>query len=242
MLRHTGKVYECEICLKKFSCVRYLTRHSRLHTGETVVKKEKPNEQKSYICIFCDKKFSCKSHLVAHTRIHTGEKPYKCEVCPKMFNHKSHLTAHTRIHTGERPFQCRICQKQFRDPSNLAGHMRVHNGQKPFACQFCSEQFSHRSQLKKHERHHIDDPSSNGLSKTVNDTSKLLCHMKVRSNTSSAKFFACNFCNGQFETRKGQDKTVACDRCTKQLTERIKVPERVEERTFMIYAIGEHRV
>lgn len=91
---------KCPICGKTFKNNYNLSKHIKLHTGET-----------PYKCDQCEKCFSCKYSLILHVRGHTGELPYKCDSCEKRFKDSSKLRVHERIHTGETPYKCHICGK-----------------------------------------------------------------------------------------------------------------------------------
>ena len=87
-------LYTCKFCDKTFSCKKYLTNHSCVHSG-----------LKPFICDFCNKSFRKRMHLVEHVRIHTGEKPYCCHICNKPFSRKFYLTKHMYTHSGGKPFK-----------------------------------------------------------------------------------------------------------------------------------------
>lgn len=91
---------KCPICEKTFKNNYNLSKHAKLHSGET-----------PYKCDQCEKCFSCKYSLILHVRGHTGELPYKCDVCEKRFKDSSKLRVHERTHTGETPYKCHICGK-----------------------------------------------------------------------------------------------------------------------------------
>ena len=70
-------------CKRTFSKNSNLTKHKKLHTGET-----------PYECVICKKTFSTSSNLTRHKRVHTGEKPFSCDACQKSYAHRSGLYAH----------------------------------------------------------------------------------------------------------------------------------------------------
>ncbi|XP_043936770.1 zinc finger protein 774-like [Protopterus annectens] len=105
--------YTCPVCLRKFSYLSYLQRHSITHS-----------EQKPHVCKECGKSFKRTSHLERHKYTHSGEKPYQCEICQKSFRDAGELLHHQRVHTGERPHQCDVCHMRFSEKHALQRHIR----------------------------------------------------------------------------------------------------------------------
>ncbi|XP_060606719.1 uncharacterized protein LOC132759009 [Ruditapes philippinarum] len=59
-VNHVAKRYECDLCKRKFSQLRDMERHRRIHTGE-----------RPFTCDVCNKSFSRKDNLKSHARKHT---------------------------------------------------------------------------------------------------------------------------------------------------------------------------
>lgn len=59
-VNHVIKKYECDLCKRKFSQLRDMERHRRIHTGE-----------KPFTCDICHKSFSRKDNLKSHARKHS---------------------------------------------------------------------------------------------------------------------------------------------------------------------------
>lgn len=58
-VNHVSKKYECDLCRRKFTQLRDMERHRRIHTGE-----------RPFTCDICNKSFSRKDNLKSHVRKH----------------------------------------------------------------------------------------------------------------------------------------------------------------------------
>ena len=71
----TGKkLYESDICSKRFTDRSALNQHIKIHTGE-----------QPYECDTCSKQFKHNSALKKHMIVHTDERPYECDICSRHF-------------------------------------------------------------------------------------------------------------------------------------------------------------
>lgn len=146
------KLFQCDICEKKFSRKDNLRSHKRIHDPHRVI-----GPSNTCLCLYCGRSFSNSSNLIVHMRRHTGEKPYKCDFCGKGFPRSSDLRGHRRSHTGEKPCICRVCGKGFSRSNKLTRHMRVHTGVRPYKCTYCDKAFSQSNDLTLHIRRHTGD-------------------------------------------------------------------------------------
>lgn len=110
-----GRSFCCTLCGKRYSTVKQLKVHQKVHAGE-----------KPYSCIQCGKRFIQLYSLKRHQRVHTGERPFRCAQCGKQFAHSSNLKVHQTVHTGEKNFHCTQCGKNFSFLSNLIRHQAIH--------------------------------------------------------------------------------------------------------------------
>ncbi|KAJ6634092.1 Zinc finger protein, partial [Pseudolycoriella hygida] len=93
VLDFVEKVFQCEVCNKKFSCNSHLQIHQRSHTGE-----------KPFQCDKCESRFATKRSLIRHELRHKGEvpeRPFSCPECGKNFTAKSVLKTHMLIHDND---------------------------------------------------------------------------------------------------------------------------------------------
>jgi len=142
------KTLECSVCGKRFARADYLTKHSRIHSGE-----------KPYKCHVCDRSFGYLSDIRTHMRVHTGDKPYKCSLCDKRFRQSTNLLTHKRhVHSDTRPYLCPCCGTLFKTSATLKHHLLVHTGAEIFSCRHCEQSFTCSQQMKTHMlRSHNED-------------------------------------------------------------------------------------
>jgi DNA-directed RNA polymerase subunit RPC12/RpoP len=143
------KLYECNICNKRFGRRRYdMIKHI-----ETVHEAKKP-----YECIICNNRFGGRYYMQKHIEtVHEAKK--KHEVMKK--------------------YNCFDCQKTFKTNKKLKGHMSfahkekmaVHEKKKKYGCITCNKSFGKKIEMKKHiESFHNTIPFGvNNISKKAQD-------------------------------------------------------------------------
>lgn len=145
-LKNAYTSFECDFCMKVFSCESMMAKHRKIHTLA-----------RPFTCDICQKAFTRRDSLYKHKRTHTGMKPHTCVVCSKSFARKENLIVHERTHTGEKPFQCEVCNKSFATKGNLMNHRRTHTGERPFICEFCNKSYTWQTDLIAHRKTHAKD-------------------------------------------------------------------------------------
>ncbi|CAH0555594.1 unnamed protein product [Brassicogethes aeneus] len=109
------KVFQCSICLAKFSRVINYKKHLQLH------------QEKKTTCRICTKSFRTPFSLNVHMKSHLNIRNYQCNVCPKKFVTAHILKRHSLVHMTQRPFGCWYCDKHFKTLLMRKQHMkRVH--------------------------------------------------------------------------------------------------------------------
>ncbi|XP_070792445.1 zinc finger protein 585A-like [Pituophis catenifer annectens] len=97
-----GSTYPCLQCGKKFSKLRLLQKHKRLH-----------HKEKRYTCTECGKHFTQSASLKRHWFAHQEEKSFHCSHCEKSFVYKDSLTRHEKSHAGLAEFTVQVLDKEF---------------------------------------------------------------------------------------------------------------------------------
>ena len=194
----TNKELSCEICLKTFSKVRYLTEHKRkIHEGI------KRKDESLFKCEFCDKTFETNLKLDSHQRLAHKQPRQKCGLCVKTFLTKRLLKIHIQnFHDlGQKnKITCEYCKKVFIRYNSIRRHIRdVHEKKRDHKCYICHKTFQRHVQLT--------------------------THIELIHNLESSKNFICENCGNAFQTKQSVDihkknfhidiKKFKCDICEK---------------------------
>jgi uncharacterized C2H2 Zn-finger protein len=191
---HATPQYKCEVCLRSFNILRYLSDHVRkqhpgknypcltcgilLYTPETYANHIARHErqQQEHVCKICDNKiFKSASHLKDHNETchPTSDYPYGCEYCDEKFRTLRKYNYHVKNdHFHKNVFTCHTCGKVYKNQTTFNVHLASHLDVKPHKCHLCDKSFAARYHLKDHILRHGD-----------------------------VKAFSCDFCEKSFKTR-----------------------------------------
>ena len=139
----------CEICLKTFSKVKYLTEHKKkIHEGI------KRKDESLLKCEFCDKTFETNLKLDSHQRLAHKQPRQKCDLCGKTFLTKRLIKIHIQnFHDlGQKnKITCEYCKKVFIRYNSIRRHIRdVHEKKRDHKCYICHKTFQRHVQLTTH--------------------------------------------------------------------------------------------
>ena len=170
MRKHTGNLFECEVCQKKEYSKYALDIHIKTtHQGELFVcrtdgcykmykttygrrmhESTHTNTEK-FLCATCGDRFAYKSTYDSHVAKHEGIKPFSCGKCDKTFTHSSHLSTHKGIcQLTTQPFKCQDCSRRFKSTKYLREHTKIHSDPESFICSKCASCFNSRGGLFSH--------------------------------------------------------------------------------------------
>ncbi|XP_055381771.1 zinc finger protein ztf-16-like [Condylostylus longicornis] len=114
------KLFECDVCLMKFSNGANMRRHKMRHTGV-----------KPYECRVCQKRFFRKDHLAEHFTTHTKTLPYHCPICNRGFQRQIAMRAHFQNeHVGQHDLvkTCPLCSFRAGTMKSLRVHFFNRHG------------------------------------------------------------------------------------------------------------------
>ena len=113
--RDSNKLYHCNKCTRKFTNVRSLSLHMKLHK----------NNRYLYDCTRCMRQFPRKVDKNRHESKCNG-RYYECHLC-KVYvtTNEKHMQIHMRTHSGVKPFQCMVCSKCFTQKTYLKRHLNL---------------------------------------------------------------------------------------------------------------------
>lgn len=112
-LKNVEKMFQCALCLKKFSTDSALYIHKQSH--ETVYK---------FTCHVCERKFRSQCKLKIHMTMHTKEINYYCTECNRGFAVRNNLTKHMLTHSKSFDFKCDKCNYMANQKRYLFQHIK----------------------------------------------------------------------------------------------------------------------
>lgn len=142
--------FACSICLKKFTCKRYLDAHLKSHND-------------NFICEKCNVSFTRQHNLKRHGKYCSIT--FKCPNCDKIYQKKgcyeNHLSkcgkqkrTEKRYSISKKPKECicEICKAVFSAKRNMIAHVKSIHEKIRYNCKFCDKKFAHNCSLKRHIR------------------------------------------------------------------------------------------
>lgn len=104
---HREKLFECQLCQKKFTQQKTLDKHLNVHIG-------------LYTCQKCGYKAPSMRDLKIHETTHTLVKDHCCNECDKFFSTQSSMRRHNRlVHQKSVTYRCNQCDYSTIQPSNF---------------------------------------------------------------------------------------------------------------------------
>ena len=158
--------HSCEVCNKKFSQLKLLMLHGRLHR-EPKKAKAKNEDGDDRPRKKTKRKKGEDGELANETSEElnadegdeegTSRKQLQCEVCGYSCTLPYLLKRHKLVHSDEKPYMCSACGKSFRHLSALKNHERVHTGERPYECEVCGLRCKTVGNLIKHRASHTGE-------------------------------------------------------------------------------------
>lgn len=176
-------MYKCDLCNRKFSLKKYLSRHvkaihykqfqckncmktyfSNKETKEHNCSAIPFDEKEKYSCLICNKIFLRDIYLKKHMKCHDNnnkdcktatdnEKKFMCEICAKTFTKIANLNKHFKNHANPN-LKCDVCEKEFFRKDVLDNHVLVTHKDEKFKCDECNKSFRSLKYLKIHAMQH----------------------------------------------------------------------------------------
>ncbi|KAK4313721.1 hypothetical protein Pmani_014944 [Petrolisthes manimaculis] len=109
---HSGQMYPCGVCGRKFNHPKNLASHAIRH------------KERGIKCPECGAGFYLRSDLHKHiNQVHRKCRPYVCEDCGRSFCQRSVLKHHRTVHSDHRPLTCPLCGRTFKHRQSFNHHL-----------------------------------------------------------------------------------------------------------------------
>lgn len=109
---HSGQVYPCNVCGRKFNHPKNLASHAVRH------------KERGIKCPECGAGFYLRVELHKHiNQVHRKCRPYVCEDCGRSFCQRSVLKHHRTVHSDHRPLTCPLCGRTFKHRQSFNHHL-----------------------------------------------------------------------------------------------------------------------
>lgn len=201
------KLFECNICAKRFSCQSSLRTHGRLHSASRPL----------YKCNFCLKTFKWKSNLRVHYAIHADEKivcelcqkvfpsdkiemhrnwhrnpQHQCQYCEKAYSNQYKVSYHIKLkHPHAQPAKCEYCTMAFDSVAERRTHISNQHNDQRFKCDICLKTFLTMENLQLHKTKHANNTNTNTNTFTSNN-----------NTTMNSKEYKCAICDQHFTYKR----------------------------------------
>ncbi|XP_066244842.1 PR domain zinc finger protein 5-like isoform X1 [Euwallacea similis] len=213
----------CDICLKRFSSVKSLASHLRLHVGQYFcssckktfgrlenLKQHKCNQTYSAKCPKCNKVFTQKKYLSKHISIY-HERKFACTLCNQICYSSVELQNHRcKSNENKKLLKCTSCPKQFRSYRGLKVHVKNNHSKTPksvdikYICSECSETFSTKDIYKRHVASLHERTARHECricSKVFNRSDILTKHLLHIHMIGATGIFPCPTCKKEFKSQ-----------------------------------------
>ena len=184
----------------------YTVEKSLSPDGESVVRKQVVNGDRTFSCSFCPRTFRFYRHLRCHENAHIKGEKYVCHICQRMFVRETNLKLHLELHEKKtipasgkkkqtpRPevdCPCEICGKVFKQKSKLTRHMKHVHSSNPIVCQICNRSFRSESNAQRHMKQHYGPFPCTYCSEIFTDKDVLNEHVR---ESHQIKVHTCHLC------------------------------------------------
>ena len=193
-LESEDNILICETCSKKFTKLKNLKKHLKLHSSD-----------KPYKCNQCEMSYSRSDHLQRHSVTHSQDsKPFPCDMCIQRFSNKSHLIRHLKnIHNDKDDkniYKCDKCEMSFNKKHKMSKHTSLMHSEiksDKYKCYypFCHKVYHSKGKLechieKVHEVNELLDNTNNEIYE-LKDLSEMIKEEVPLKN--EKKYLQCPF-------------------------------------------------